>query len=120
MWHFTPFVVSVNGLLGKEAQCHIQTLAGRLADMSIDIVHATHMCLWGSQIPTSQLSHQPLWGVAQDLDSFLQSASLLPSQRWPSYSTTSTNSFSPANILIIYSALSFLLPYFLPLSFTEN
>jgi len=53
--------------------------------MSIDIVHATHMCLWGSQIPTSQLSHQPLWGVAQDLDSFLQSASLLPSQRWPSY-----------------------------------
>jgi len=60
--HFTPFVVSVDGLLGKEAQRVIQALAGHLANrskynysqvctfvcahLSIAIVHAMHMCLW--------------------------------------------------------------------------
>jgi hypothetical protein len=31
------------------------------ARLSIAIVRATHMCLRGSRIPTSQMSRRPLW-----------------------------------------------------------
>ena len=75
--HFTPFVVSCDGLLGKEANHVLKNLASHLAHkserpysvvcafmrarMSIAIVRATHMCLRGSRIPTSQMSHRPTW-----------------------------------------------------------
>ena len=76
--HFTPFVVSADGLLGKEAKTLLKKLStllaakwGKLysevcgyvnARMSIAIVRATHLCLRGSRIPTSQMStRQPQW-----------------------------------------------------------
>ena len=75
--HFTPFVVSADGLLGNEAQSVLQNLSARFAEksgksysavcgfvrahMSIAIVRATHLCLRGSRIPTSFMSHRLLW-----------------------------------------------------------
>ena len=76
--HFTPFVVSTDGLIGKEAKATLQRLSARLAEkwgkaysqvcgfvnarMSIAIVRATHLCLRGSRIPTSQMSNRrPQW-----------------------------------------------------------
>ena len=76
--HFTPFVVSTDGLLGKEAKALLQRLSALLAAkwqkpyaevcgyvnarMSIAIVRATHLCLRGSRVPTSQMSHRrPQW-----------------------------------------------------------
>jgi hypothetical protein len=59
--HFTPLVVSTNGLLGKEAKTLLKKLSSVLAEkweklyaevrgyvnawMSIAIVQATHLCL---------------------------------------------------------------------------
>ncbi len=70
--HFTPFVVSTDGLIGKEAQTFLKKLSTLLAEkwekpysvvcgyvnaqMSIAIVRATHLCLRGSRIPTSQMN----------------------------------------------------------------
>ena len=76
--HFTPFVVSTDGLIGKEGKATLQRLSTRLAEkwgkaysqvcgfvnarMSIAIVRATHLCLRGSRIPTSQMSNRrPQW-----------------------------------------------------------
>ena len=76
--HFTPFVFSVDGLLGKEARTLLKKLSTMLSDkwnkpysqvcgyvnarMSIAIVRATHLCLRGSRIPTSQMSNRrPQW-----------------------------------------------------------
>jgi hypothetical protein len=76
--HFTPFVVSTDGLLGREAKILVQRLSALLAAkwnkpcshvcgyvnarMSIAIVQATHLCLRGSRIPTrSQMSRLPHW-----------------------------------------------------------
>jgi hypothetical protein len=76
--HFTPFVVSVNGILGKYANTFLKVLAvhtateagksysnamGHLrARMIIVIVRATHVCLRGSHIPTSQMcNRRPQW-----------------------------------------------------------
>ena len=76
--HFTPFVVSTDGLLGKEAKCLLKKLSTALADkwekpyavvrgyvnarMSIAIVRATHICLRGSRVPTSTMSNRrPQW-----------------------------------------------------------
>ena len=76
--HFTPFVVSVDGLVGTEAKKLLQNLANRLAAkwsrsysevagyvyarMSIAIVRATHLTLRGSRVPAAQISYQrPLW-----------------------------------------------------------
>ena len=74
--HFTPFVVSVDGLIGREANQVLRKLATRLAEksgkpysvvcgfmrarMSIAIARATHLCLRGSRIPTDRMSH-PFW-----------------------------------------------------------
>ena len=74
--HFSPFVVSADGLLGREANKVLQQLAKKLADksgksylvvcgflrarMSIAIVRATHLCLRGSRIPAERISH-PIW-----------------------------------------------------------
>jgi hypothetical protein len=67
--HFTPFVLSVDGLLGREAQTFAKSLAAKLAGkwqrpysqvagyvkarlkMSIAAVRATHLCLRGSRVP---------------------------------------------------------------------
>jgi hypothetical protein len=69
--YFTPFVVSVDGLLGKGAKTVLKVLAARTATKacksysnvmghlrartSIVIVRATHVCLRGSHIPSSQI-----------------------------------------------------------------
>ena len=76
--HFSPFVVSTDGLLGKEAKILLKKLSLRLAEkwekpysevcgfvnarMSIAIVRATHLCLRGSRIPTSKMCNRlPQW-----------------------------------------------------------
>ena len=75
--HFTPFVVSTDGLLGKEAKTLLRKLSALLAEkwekpysqvcgfvnarMSIAIVRATHLCLRGSRTPTSRMSRRPQW-----------------------------------------------------------
>ena len=75
---FTPFVVSVDGLLGREAQFFIKRLAALRAEkwaksysevcgyvrarISLAIARATHLCLRGSRIPAGQMSRRrPQW-----------------------------------------------------------
>ena len=86
MLRFSPFVVSADGLLGKEAQKVLQHLAAKLADrngksysmvcgfvrarMSIAIVRATHVCLRGSRIPASRMSNRPQWEACGGLELF--------------------------------------------------
>jgi hypothetical protein len=89
--HFTPFVVSTDGLIGKEAKTLLKKLSSLLADkwekpysvvcgyvnaqMSIAIVRATHLCLRGSRIPTSQMSdRRPQWEGNAGLGLFRNSA----------------------------------------------
>ena len=76
--HFAPFVVSTDGMIGKEAKTLLRKLSHLLADkwekpyhevcgyvtalMSIAIVRATHRCIRGSRVPTSHMSKRlPLW-----------------------------------------------------------
>ena len=77
--HFTPFVVTTDGVLGREADHFIRHIAKKLSTkwerpysivcgylrmrMSIAIARATHLCLRGSRIPTSRMSNyrQPIW-----------------------------------------------------------
>jgi hypothetical protein len=76
--HFSPFVVSTDGLLGKEAKTLLKKLSSVLsvkwgkpysevcgyvnARMSIAIVRATHLCLRGSRVPASRMSNRrPQW-----------------------------------------------------------
>jgi hypothetical protein len=75
--HFTSFVISTDGLIGREAVELLKRLSLRLADkwerpylvvrgfvsarMSIPIVRATHLCLRGSRVPLSQISRSPQW-----------------------------------------------------------
>jgi hypothetical protein len=76
--HSSPFVVSTDGLLGKEVKMLLKKLSARLAEkwekycsevcghvnarMSIAIVRATHLCLRGSRIPTSKMCNRlPQW-----------------------------------------------------------
>jgi hypothetical protein len=70
--HFTPFVLSVDGLLGREAKTFAKRLAGKLAGkwqkpcsqvcgyvkarLSIAAVCATHLCLRGSRVPAHNIS----------------------------------------------------------------
>ena len=84
--HFSPFVVSCDGMLGKEAKSVLQNLAGSLSKksgksysetsnfmksrMSIAIVRATHICIRGSCIPTSRMSQHPQWEDAAGLSLF--------------------------------------------------
>ena len=84
--HFSPFVVSCDGVLGKEAKVVLQNLAGRLAKksgkpysetsnfmksrMSIAIVRATHLCIRGSRTPTSRMSQHPQWEDGAGLSLF--------------------------------------------------
>jgi hypothetical protein len=76
--HFTPFVVSADGLVGKEAQTFLRRLAAKLAlkwkrpysvvcgyvntRISIAIIRATHLCLRGSRVPVNWISNRrPEW-----------------------------------------------------------
>jgi hypothetical protein len=76
--HFTPFIVSVDGLIGKEAKMVLKVLAARTvnkaghmssnvmgymrARVSIAIVRAFHVCIRGARVPMSRMSNRrPQW-----------------------------------------------------------
>ena len=75
---FTPFVASVDGLLGKEAQMLLKKISELLerkwgrpysktasyvnARISIALTRATNLCIRGSRTPASRISsRQPIW-----------------------------------------------------------
>ena len=74
---FTPFVVSTDGMLGREASNLMMKLAQKLsskwklpqsqvsgmirARMSIAIARATHLCLRGSRVPANKISRKIQW-----------------------------------------------------------
>jgi hypothetical protein len=70
-WRLSPFVASTDGLLGKELSTLLaekwkkpySEICGYVnARMSIAMVRATHLCVRGSRILTSQMSnHRPQW-----------------------------------------------------------
>lgn len=85
--HFTPFVASTDGLIGKEGKILLKVLAARIAEksgkpysmvcgalkarMSVAIVRATHLCIRGSRIPTSSMSRRvPQWEDGAGMTSF--------------------------------------------------
>jgi hypothetical protein len=72
------YLIHTDGLIGKELKTLLKKLSSLLAEkwekpysvvcgylnaqMSIAIVRATHLCLRGSRIPTSQMSNRrPQW-----------------------------------------------------------
>ena len=76
--HFSPFVASVDRLLGVEAMATLKRIASRLATkcrqpyskmcgyiksrVAIIFVRATHRCIRGSCVPAHQISVQrPQW-----------------------------------------------------------
>jgi len=75
--HFTPFVVSTDGMYGFEAPVFLKRLAKLLAEeweksyptvrgfinarMSIALVRATNRCIRGSRIPVSNMSTRFRW-----------------------------------------------------------
>ena len=85
--HFSPFVASVDGLLGVEATATLKRLASCLATkwrkpysrkcrylksrIEITLVRATHGCIWGSIIPVHRISVQrPQWEDGAELNRF--------------------------------------------------
>ena len=85
--HFTPFVASTDGLLGKEANFFAKRLVVVLAEkwnkpysqvcgfvkarLSIALVRATHVCIRGSRVPVSRISSRiPLWDDGAGLSLF--------------------------------------------------
>lgn len=74
---FVPFVVSTDGMLGYEANNLIRRIAKRLAEkwdlpysqicgmvrarVSIATARATHLCIRGSRVPASKISHRVQW-----------------------------------------------------------
>ena len=85
--HFSPFVVSVDGLLGSEAQALVKCLAELLAEkyekpysqccdfvrthISFAIARASHFCLRGTWAPRQ--SHSPQWEDGAGFDVFFPS-----------------------------------------------
>jgi len=75
--HFTPFVVSTDGIFGFEARAFLKRLAKLLAEewekpyptvggfintrMSIALVRATNRCIRDSRIPVSSMSNRFCW-----------------------------------------------------------
>ena len=76
--HFSPYVTSVDGLLGVEATANLKRIASRLAKkwrktylrtyeyfksrISITLVRSTHWCIWRSRVPAHWISvHRPQW-----------------------------------------------------------
>ena len=72
--HLSPFVASVDGLLGVEATATLKRIASRLASkwkqlysktcgyvmsrIAITLVRATHRCIRGSRVPAHKISLQ--------------------------------------------------------------
>ena len=72
--HFSPFVASVDGLLGVEATATLKRISSRLATkwrqpysktcgyvksrVAINLVRATHCCLRGFRVPAHRISMQ--------------------------------------------------------------
>ena len=72
--HFSPFVTSVDGLLGLEATATLKRIASRFSSkwrqyysktcryvksrIAITLVRATHRCIRGSQVPAHKISVQ--------------------------------------------------------------
>ena len=84
---FSPFVASVDGLLGVKAMATLKSLASRLATKwkksysktrryvksrtSITLVRATHRCIQRSWVPTHRISVQrPQWENGAGLNLF--------------------------------------------------
>ena len=85
--HFSPFVDSVDGLLGVEATDTLKRIASCLATkcrqpysktcgyvksrVAITLVRATHRCIRGSQVPAHRISvQQPQWEDGAGLNLF--------------------------------------------------
>ena len=85
--HFSPFVASVDGLLGVEATATLKRIASRLdikwrqtysktcgyikSMVAIILVRATHRCLRGSWVPAHRISVQrPQWEDGAGLNPF--------------------------------------------------
>ena len=85
--HFSPFVASVDGLLGVEATAYLKRIASRLATkwlqiysktfvylksrVAITLARATHCCLRGSRVPAHRISVQrPQWEDGAGLNLF--------------------------------------------------
>jgi hypothetical protein len=85
--HFTPFVCSVDGMLGREAKTFAKRLAAKLANkweksysqvcghvnarLSIAIVRAAHLCMRGSRVPVHKISiRYPQWEDGAGLSLF--------------------------------------------------
>ena len=85
--HFSPFVASVDGLLGVEATATPKRIASRLATkwrqpysktcgyfkcrVSNTLVRATHLCICGSRVPAHRISMQrPQWEDGEGLKLF--------------------------------------------------
>jgi hypothetical protein len=76
--HFTPFVVSTDGMLGPEAKKTLQRASGKIAKkwnkpysqicnfvktrISIGIIRASHLCIRGSRVPLKAICpRNPYW-----------------------------------------------------------
>lgn len=88
--HFTPFVASCEGLMGREADTFMKRLALKLSEkwkqpcsqtagfvrtrFAISLVRAKNRCLRGSRIPTSAISQRVDWedGAGLHLHSTLE------------------------------------------------
>ena len=85
--HFSPFVASVDGMLGVEATTTLKRISIRLATkwnhsylktcgyvksrISITLVRATHHCIRGSRVPAHRISMQrPQWEYGAGLNLF--------------------------------------------------
>ena len=85
--HFSPFVASVDGLLGVEATATLKRISSCLATkwrkpysktcgyvksrVAITLVRATHRCLRGSRVPAHRISVQkPQWDDGARLNLF--------------------------------------------------
>ena len=85
--HVSPFLASVDGLLGEEATTILRRLASRLATkwkkpysktcryvnsrITITFVRATHRCIWGSHVLAHWFSVQrPQWEDGAELNFF--------------------------------------------------
>ena len=85
--HFSPFVASVDGLMGVEATATLKRIASRLATkwkqsylktceyvksrIAITLVRATHCCIRGSRVPAHRIRVQrPQWEDGAGLNLF--------------------------------------------------
>ena len=75
--NFTPFIISIDGLLGNEAKSFLQHLSRMLAEkwqkpysqvrgyvnskISIACLRATHLCIRGCRVPTTFICRSKQW-----------------------------------------------------------